>query len=249
MKGAFLLVGAALLAAVFLFSAVASAQAPTTPTEPVEATGVGISGGIMAGAEIVLILEAIIDVEPVWAWWVFPILGAAGGGVGGYFLENASAGGAVAMLVTGIALLIPTAVAISVARAYDPEDEGAITEGGAKYSFELPPDDAAVEGETMTEVESRPGEIPADGALPPEGEEGEPAPPVEDGASGQQASADGPGHLRSGSLFHVGRDLSAGFGFPSIDIRPTRVSGEEAMLGMNRGVEIHVALLRVDLPL
>ncbi len=254
MQGVSRIAGVLALAAVVLFSAHASAQSQTavTPNQPVEATGVGISGGIFAGAEVVLILEAIIDVEPVWAWWLFPILGAAGGGVGGYFLEQASPPGAVAMLVTSMALLIPTAVAISVARAYDPESEGAVTDassGEGGYSFELAPSGEAADDGTTTEVESRPDSVPEDAELPVDEPSPEPeTAPVGD-TSGLQARNGGPSsHLRSGSLFHVGRDMSAGFGVPAIDVRPTRISGEESLFGMPQGVEVHVPLLRIDLP-
>lgn len=238
-----------LAALLFASSAVAQAAAPSTKDVPVEAKGVGLSGGIIAGAEVVLIVEAIIDVEPVWAWWVFPILGAAGGGVGGYYLEKASPGGAVGMLIGAMALLIPTAVAISVSRAYDPEEEtGTARPPGAEgsYSFEMSPDgeDDGDEG-TFTEVESRPENVPDE--TDPEGEpepaDETPGPEADSGAISSAMT-----HLRSGSLFHIGRDMSAGFGIPAVDVRPTVVSNEETMFGMRCGVEVRVPLISIDLP-
>jgi len=262
MRGLVRLAGVAALGAVLLFASGALAQnaanTATTKDVPVEARGVGISGGIIAGAEIVLILEAVIDVEPVWAWWVFPILGAGGGGVGGYYLEKASPGGAVGLLVGAMALMIPTAVAVSISRAYDPEDEAGEARpagGEGTYSFEMAPKAGADEGGgTYTEVQSRPEDIPeGTGAVPPE--EFEPAPETEPEPAapegGTDGSDDGGGeasHLMSGSLFHVGRDMSAGFGIPAVDVRPTALSGEETMLGMRQGIEISVPLLKIDLP-
>ena len=52
----------------------------------------------------------------------------------------------------------------------------------------------------------------------------------------------------SGSLFHVGSDFNAGFGVPAVDVRPTVRTGEELLLGANQGLEVHVPLIKIDLP-
>jgi len=259
MKGVFRIVGMAALAALMLASAQTLAQGegeevsgPAAPEEPVEAKGVGISGGIIVGAELVLAIEALVGVEDVWPWVVFPILGGAGGGVGGYFLEEASPEGAVALLVSGMVFLIPTAVAVSASTAYDPEEEGAVedTGGGAAFSFELQPSgEEPMDEGTSTEVESRPEDVP-EGApsLPPDDAPAEPPPaesPAPDAPSPDQQRLR---HLTSGSLFHVGADLDAGFGVPTIDVRPTMRTGEELLLGADQGLEVHVPLIRIDLP-
>lgn len=257
MKGVFRIAGVALIAAVVLAAGQALAQdeaaaGPVAPDEDVKAEWVGVSGGVLVGAELVLAIEALIGVEETWAWVVFPILGAAGGGVGGYFLEKAAPEGAVALLVSGMAFLIPTAVAVSASTAYDPEAEGAVkdTTGDGAYSFELPPTGEEPLGEdTSTDVESRPDEVPEGApAVPPEDVEPEPPPaesPAPETPSPEQQRIR---HLSSGSLFHVSSDLDAGFGVPAIDVRPTLRTGEEALLGREQGLEIHVPLVRIDLP-
>ncbi|MBW2277222.1 MAG: hypothetical protein JRF63_07000 [Deltaproteobacteria bacterium] len=257
MKGVLRLVGMAALAAVMLVSAQALAQGeetagPAAPDQPVEAKGVGVSGGVIVGAELVLAIEALIGVEDVWPWVVFPILGGAGGGVGGYFLEGASPEGAVALLVSGMVFIIPVAVGISASTAYDPEVEGAVkdTTGDGTFSFELPASgEEPLDEGTSTEVESRPEDVP-DGApaLPPEDAPTEPPPaetPAPDAPSPDQQRLR---HLTSGSLFHVGSDFDAGFGVPAIDVRPTVRTGEELLLGANQGLEVHVPLIKIDLP-
>ncbi len=260
MKGVTKILGVAVLAAVFVFSGTAAAQ-NVTPNEPVEAKGVGVSGGIIAGAEVVLLIESFADVKPSWPWVVFPILGAGGGGVGGYFIEKNSPKGAVALLVSSMALLIPTTVAISIARAYEAEEEGAVpadSEGGAAFSFELNPSEQPDEG-TYTEVESRPDSdsIPDDEPPIEEAPDSEPAPEPTEAGEGDltepEARNDSGGntavrHLASGSLFHVGSDRSFGFGIPAVDVRPTVWSPEESIHGITPGVEIHVPLFKVDLP-
>jgi hypothetical protein len=258
MKGVFRIVGTAAIAAVLLVSAQALAQdeqpeGPVPqPKEEVEAKGVGVSGGVLVGAELVLAIEAIIGVESVWPWIVFPALGGAGGGVGGYFLEKASPEGAVALLVSGMVFIIPTAVAVSASTAYDPAEEGAVedTTGGGAYSFELAPtgEEPLDEG-TSTEVESRPEDVPEDApALPPEGEPAEPPPAESPAPETPTEDQQRLRHLTSGSLFHVGADLDAGFGVPAIDVRPSMRTGEEALLVENQGLEIHVPLIKIDIP-
>ncbi len=261
MKGVTNILRVAALAAVFIFSGTVAAQSAGTPNEPVQAKGVGISGGIIGGAEVVLLIESFADVKPSWPWIVFPILGAGGGGVGGYFLEKNAPKGAVALLVTSMVLLIPTTVAVSIARAYEAEEEGAVpadSEGGAAFSFELNPSGQPDEG-TYTEVESRPDSdsIPDDAPPIEEAPDSEPAPaPPEAGEgemTGSEASNDSGGnaavrHLASGSLFHLGSDRSFGFGIPAVDVRPTAWSAEESLHGIVPGVEVHVPLFKVDLP-
>jgi hypothetical protein len=228
----------------------------------VEATGVGIAGGVLLGAELILAVEAIADVEPAWPWIVFPILGAGGGGVGGYFVEQASPEGAIAMLVVGLVAIIPTAVAVSVSRAYDPESEGAVEDpsGADKLSFELSPETGEVGGEATTEVESRPEEIPEGAGDPPvepgpepetPGSENQNLGPVAPAAAAlRQARDQRARHLGSGSLFHIDRSRDFGFGVPTLEVRTGPALGDEALLGLerDRGLEISFPVLRVDLP-
>jgi hypothetical protein len=85
------------------------------------ATGKGIAGGALLGAELVLVVEAAIDVEPTWAYIVGGLAGGAAGGVGGYFVEQeGEARVPMLMLAGGLAFAIPTTVAVLAATAYEP---------------------------------------------------------------------------------------------------------------------------------
>ena len=247
---------AAVFVALLCIPAVCLSQGTTTtgpqPKEPLETMGVGISGGIIAGAEISLLIESFADVKPVWPWVVFPIVTGAGGGVGGYFLDKNAPEGAIAVLVTSMALLIPTAIAVSVARSYEPAEGVKLIDEGSekKYSFEEDPAPSTTEGadpETVTEVEARPDEIPEGAEAPPAETAPEPAP--EGGASARlerhAAQPTWARHLASGSLLHV--DDGFGVGVPSIDVRPVTFS-DEAALASRTGLEIRLSLLRIDLP-
>src|SRR5438270_12712780 len=66
----------------------AQAHAQATGGSPVTPTGKGIAGGILLGAEIVMIPEGAAGVDKWWAYLLGGVLGGAAGGVGGYFVET-----------------------------------------------------------------------------------------------------------------------------------------------------------------
>jgi hypothetical protein len=180
-----------LMGAIFVVS-------PASRAQEITARGVGVVGGIVAGAESVLVVESIVRVKPLWPWLVIPAAGAIGGGIGGYKLEKASRGGAIALLITSMVGVIPTMIAVSSARSFHPEDVGA-RQGAA----ETPP---AVEvdisnesdtgtttvressGEATVEVEARPDGIP-DGMGPPAPESDSTTEPVAPVAPEDEAAA------------------------------------------------------------
>jgi hypothetical protein len=97
--------------------------------QEVSPTGKGITGGALLGAEAVTLTEAAIGVKPAWPYIVGGIVGAGGGGVGGYFAEKSDTKLSLYLLAGGMALVIPTTVAILSATAYSPpanytEDKG-----------------------------------------------------------------------------------------------------------------------------
>jgi hypothetical protein len=113
----------ALAVAVFLSvtSVDASAQEPTY--EGVKSTPKGTIGLGLVGAELGLIIPAAVDFDEVWALTVFPLVGAAGGALAGYFAldEPGREKGSVAALVVGMAGIIPAVLLTVKAVRYDPE--------------------------------------------------------------------------------------------------------------------------------
>ena len=127
----------------------------------VTAKGVGVVGGILAGAETVLVVESIIRVKPLWPYIVIPIAGAVGGGIGGYKLEQKTKGGAIALLITSMVGIIPTLIATSSARSFHPEDVGAQrgTEPLPTMNYTDVPAEEISGGSAVVEVEARPDGI------------------------------------------------------------------------------------------
>lgn len=111
-------VTAATFAAVFAGSPIeARADGPVTPT------GKGMVGGGLLGAEVVCITMGAVGVQKGWPYFVFGALGAAGGVVGGFFVEKtAIAEPSVYMLAGGLGLVIPTLVISLNATSYKPPE-------------------------------------------------------------------------------------------------------------------------------
>src|SRR5262249_59890793 len=85
--------------------------------------GKGIVGGALLGAEVVDMTMGVIGVEKGWPYFVFGGLGAVGGGIGGYFVEqNAPTEASLYMLAGGMALVIPTLVLSLNATKYRPPE-------------------------------------------------------------------------------------------------------------------------------
>ncbi len=117
------------LAATALLLASGNASAQTAASDAVAPTGKGIVGGALLGGEVVDLTLGIIGVNRGWPYLVFGGLGAVGGGIGGYFLEQNTKDIPevdVYMLAGGMALVIPTIVVSLNATMYKPP-EGSTT--------------------------------------------------------------------------------------------------------------------------
>lgn len=101
-----------------------TAFVPTAQADEVSPTGKGIVGGALLGSEVVTITESLFGVHPGWAYALGGGLGAVGGGIGGFFVEQASSNGEapVYMLAGGMALIIPALVLSLNATRYRPSE-------------------------------------------------------------------------------------------------------------------------------
>lgn len=83
----------------------------------------GSTGGALLGAEVVMLTEAAIGVQPGWLYVVGGVVGAGGGGVAGYYLGGSSSPKPPSFVLAGsIALVIPTLIGIATATQFQPDD-------------------------------------------------------------------------------------------------------------------------------
>jgi hypothetical protein len=99
-------------------------QARAARADDVPATGKGITGGALLGGEVVMLGEAVIGAKSGWAYLLGGVVGAGGGAYLGYLAErDADPKVSVYMLAGGMALVIPTTVAVLQATSYKPPDD------------------------------------------------------------------------------------------------------------------------------
>jgi hypothetical protein len=100
------------------------AQATPSYAEEVSPTGKGVVGGGLLGAEVVMLLEAAVGVKSGWLYLLGGAAGAGGGAVAGLqFQKNSDPKVSLYLLAGGMALVIPTTVAVLQATSYKaPED-------------------------------------------------------------------------------------------------------------------------------
>jgi hypothetical protein len=125
------------LAVAMALVGVTSTPSSARAQDPVVETGSGISavpkgtiGMGLIGAELGFAIPALAGLDD-WYWYViFPTIGAAGGAVAGWFVadkpgrQNAS----VALLATGIALILPTMVLTAWKTSYSPDEHETVVE-------------------------------------------------------------------------------------------------------------------------
>lgn len=114
----------------------------------------GTIGFGLMGVELGLIVPAIFGARDWWPYLVFPVLGGAGGAVGGYFFDVATRNQpeiSVAMMAVGVALLVPAIIGTLALTAYTPpsesqqSDEDMTVEGRGEDSVEAVQDDSSGE--------------------------------------------------------------------------------------------------------
>ena len=219
-----------------LASAAMLAVPSSAHAEEVQPTAKGIVGGALLGGELVVFTEAIFGVRSTTAY----LAGAAAGGVGGYFVEQAVDDGRIPayMLAGGLALLIPAIVVTLDATRFMP------TEGARQDKpVNVPPSDPGKPGSSSV-VGAEPGTPPA--AAPGPGsattpDTSTPTPPPSPNGGGGAKAPQGP----QASLFSVtGQGFAVGVPVP--EVRPILGSAERARMGVdNRGSELRFPVVRV----
>jgi len=99
-------------------------SAAPSRAEEVPATGKGIVGGALLGGEVVMLVEAAFGVKSGWVYILSGVVGAGAGGFAGSIVEKeADSKVSLYMLAGGMALVIPTTVAVLQATSYSPPED------------------------------------------------------------------------------------------------------------------------------
>ena len=173
----------------------------------------GTVGLGLVGAELGLLIPALAGMEDAWPYIVFPVVGAGGGAVAGYFLldqpEHTEVG--VITLAAGMLLIVPTIVATLALTAYDPESD-------------FPDDDDL----------QTPGE---------EGAAEAPAPNVDPDAAEQGAGTTSGELQAGVGLLRVGSNGKLMVGAPGLSIAPVYSLTEQRQFGASAATSLRVPVL------
>jgi hypothetical protein len=206
-----LVVALALALATQLAPARASAQCVAgTPTcARVSPTAKGMIGLGLIGAELGFVIPALVQeaagTNEWWPYLVFPVIGAAGGVVGGYFMEQETQNSAevdVAFLAVGLALVVPALVTTLALTAYDPGEAQAHEAGDEDSAPPVLEDGTTTEAVQVEAVES---EESGDETAPTEA----PAAPADTDTTGGSGSEGGATDASPGGTTSIQRRIGA----------------------------------------
>jgi hypothetical protein len=208
---------------------------PEARADEVSPNGKGIVGGALLGGEVVTITESLIGVRNGWAYLIGGVVGAGGGGVGGYFVEHGTSNGqgAVYLLAGGMALIIPAVVLTLNATRYHPSESA---------TEDRPPPGVAPAdpGSVPTSPAPTPGTVtPA--AAPPAG-----APTSSATPRGVSPSAS---LAPSTSLVDVGltsEETLLRLGLPVPEVRPMYSATEQRTYGLPDLTELRMSLFQLS---
>jgi len=227
---------------------IAPLSAQATGVSEVSTTGKGVVGGALLGAEVVLVTEAAFKTQPTWAYVVGGLGGGVAGGVGGYFIErDASPRTTMFMLAAGMALAIPTTVAVLSATAYEPpanytQDKGPVDEPVAE-----PPQPSGAPTPAPAVTTPAGTEVTPPAAAPPV-----PAPSAPTPATGSLRRHRPRAlarrlppldyHLSPPALIGISAQALT-LGIPALELRDVYSRTELAMYGVSQGTEVRVPVL------
>ncbi|MEM7608668.1 MAG: hypothetical protein AAF411_25215 [Myxococcota bacterium] len=207
-----------LFAALIAVSSILSA-APASAQDAgaqVDSSPKGLIGLGLIGAELGLVIPAAAGLDDTWALVTFPIVGATGGAIAGHFLidNNDQTEVGVAMLVSGLALVVPALVLTLSLTAYDPDDDEDMSEAPTLGDEEVAPED---EDGTVTEP---PADVETESAAR---------------SRARQVARAGSGLLRVGEAGWM-------VGVPGLSLVPTYTPQELSLFGGDQSNELRLSL-------
>jgi hypothetical protein len=209
--------------------------APAVYADEVAGSPKGLVGGALLGGEVVTITESLIGAHSGWWYAIGFVVGAGGGGAGGYFVDKGSTDGrpSMYMLAGGLALVIPALVLTLNATRY----QGSDTATEDKPPVNAPVANPGTPGGSVVSPESTPP--PLAPTTPPTLEKQSTPPP---GATPTPPS----------SLLDIQIDVGGGsgegtvrLGLPVPDVRPMYSMREQQQYGLPQHTEVRMPLLAV----
>lgn len=235
------------MAVLVLGTALALGSAGATPhraeaqlVSTVQSLPKGTIGLGLVGVEIGLIIPAIAGARDWWPYLVFPILGGAGGAVGGYFMDINTTSQpeiSVAVMAIGMALLVPTIIGTLALTAYQPPTESSEADEDMEYEGQSDGVDAVQEDSSSAAPDD--GGSGGGGGGGSQDEFGDSA-QSSSGPSVQQRiqalTAGGPGLLR----MHQGQLL---LGVPLVASLPTFTAEEMERLNLRQRTDVNIPVV------
>ena len=221
----------AVAVAVALGAATLSSPTPARAEGPVSPTGKGIVGGALLGGEVVMLTMGAIGIESGWPYIVFGGLGAVGGGIGGFFVEDSvsTAEAPLYMLAGGMALVIPTVVVTLNAISYKPPADDKSEPADNKPAIEPAPP-----GGSVTVTTSKASPAPAAKPRPTASRTPRTTEPVVRLAPARPLAMVG---IDQGQL---------ALRLPAPEIRPTYSAREMAEFGVEQRTEVRVPVFQAS---
>jgi hypothetical protein len=213
----------------------------TARADDVSTGGKGIVGGGLLGADVVTGTMGIIGVHNPWFYVIGGGLGAAGGAVGGYAVQQASSDGRAPMylLAGGLALLIPAAVLTLDATRFRPSDDA--TEDKAPTNGP-PANPGRVGGSAVVGPNGSPSLAPP----PPPPDSTSPAvtTPAAGGSGSPAPSTPSPVAPPTSMFHYEGGQLRIGVPVP--EVRPMYTALEQKTLGVSgTSTQVQMPMLKV----
>lgn len=211
---------------------VADAQTPVK----LDSNFQGAVGLGLVGAELGLVLPAVIGMDGVWPYILFPVALGGGGAAAGYFAidkgDHVDAG--IVTLGIGVALVIPAVIATVALTAYEPSDSIPTSEKKAAISSKKDFGDDGADA-----VSDAPAAAPTNGAPvaePPAATQ----PPAE---TPTPAPAPTPAPQASFGLIRYQPNGAVILGIPAISVASSYTAVEASRYGVAQQAELQVPVL------
>lgn len=213
-------------------------------------TAKGTVGGGLLGAELVLTVEAAAGVKSPWAYLLGGVAGAAGGAVGGYFIEKESSPRvSMLLLAGGLTLAIPTTVAVLSATAYEPPADYTQDTPPGEEPLADPPQPSAPPAAAPATAPTEPAATPPAAPTPSAPSTSPPGPstPTSRAPTKRQRVAHtniAPLHVMPPALVDVTPRMLA-LSVPAVEITNTYTRAELELYGVDQSTEVHIPVLNV----